>query len=90
MPTTDIDQINEGKDGSSPTENANATEVDIAAGALVGLSAGASGGSGADNADDTTEGAGINNTTNTNEGGTAATSATPKTPTQNKDIINIK
>ena len=72
----DIDQINEGDTGSSPTENANATEVDIGASLLLGLSAGARGGSGADN-HPTTAGAGINNTTTiTNEGGTTAT---PKT-----------
>ena len=78
MPT-DINQINEGDNGSSPTENANATEVDIvAAGALLGRSAGVP--IGADNADDTTAVAGIDNgtTTTTNEGGAAAAQKTPR------------
>ena len=80
MPTaSEIDQINEGAD--SPTENA--TEVNIAAGALLGLSSEApsqqASGSGADNADDTTAGAGIyNGASTTNEGGAPVALTTPK------------
>ena len=80
MPTEQIDQINEGDNDSSLTENA--TEVNIVAGALLGLSAGApsqqASGSDVDNADNTTARVGINNgTSTTNEGG--ATAATDNT-----------